>query len=237
MTREARSRRVGDIDPPRRRKEGKNIVVSMSIFFTLNRTMTHIVKSKINQARHMYFSGLSIPDIAETLELPTDVLSEYAFGNDRMGLDPDCWYKQRSQLKGNEYVHYVKAKTHILDIAEAALNKKVHDSALDLAANPDALSLDDMEKASRIAERLNRISRLEKGEATERVELGNGFTLRDIVNGNAIEAEYTVDSADGDSSGSSSSSGPTPNTPSLPTSPPSDTSEPESHPPLPLSTP
>jgi len=142
---------------------------------------------KFDQAKHMYFSGIPPHEITDELDIPINEIGIRIFGNDKSGHDPLCWYQQRSTVDPGSFVTYRKVKTYILDSVNARLIKKLHSSAVALTADDSPeLDINDMATATKVVSEIDKISRLEKGEATEIVHQDQGFTLREIRNGTRI---------------------------------------------------
>lgn len=152
--------------------------------------MTHSTDILI-RAKHMYFSDISVVDIAEELDIPINDLGIQIFGPDKTGHDPNCWYQERKQMQPGSFVTYQKVKSYILSSAEACLAKKVAESAHKLAEKKEILELDDMGKAVDIISKLDKIGRLERGESTDIISVEQGFSLREIENASKIvDAEF-----------------------------------------------
>lgn len=148
-------------------------------------------EKQLESAKDMYLSGISPSDISRELELPLKDLGLLIFGPDRSGNDPECWYQEKVALPPESVTHYVKAKRYVISQAEAHLMSKLVKSAKKMSSpdSPD-WELDDMDKASKIITSLDKMGRLERGEATEHVDVAvHGTTLRDIVNGQANQLE------------------------------------------------
>lgn len=140
------------------------------------------------KARHMYFSGISPADISEAMDIPTDRLKKAILGTDFTGTDADCWFRLRSEANPNSFVTYRKIKEFVLTEAEKNLAQAVVKSSAEL----DNLDIDGMSKAVGMIEKLDKVTRLERGEVTEHIQVADGFSLRDIINGQpmTVEAEY-----------------------------------------------
>ena len=71
-------------------------------------------------------------------------------------------------------------------MAESKMAKIIVRSVDRLDAREEDLDLDQISTAVGVLEKIDKLGRLERGEATERVEVDQGFTLRDIKNGARI---------------------------------------------------
>lgn len=147
----------------------------------------------------MYYSGITPTDISAELNIPISELRKHIFGHDERGHDADCWYVQRQKQDPDDVVPFVRARYHVLSQVDASLLKKVLQSARELCdpSNPD-FSLEEMNMATQIIERLNKMFRLEKGEATEQVQVEHSFNLREIVNGARMDNGSSDDIEDVD---------------------------------------
>lgn len=149
------------------------------------------LENKWEVAKDMYFSNIPPTDIARELNIDINDLGHKVFGYDKSGNDPECWFQQRKKLDPRAFTHYIKTKGYVLTMAESRLVQKIVESAYTL---PDeSLNLDDMSKAVEIVSKLDKIGRLEKGEATENIQIDAGFTLRDIQNGKQISEDDVID--------------------------------------------
>lgn len=155
--------------------------------------MTQRLTDRNTTARHMYYSGISVKDISEELDLPINELGLLIFGFDKTGNDPECWYRIKKDRNQNSFVTYRKVKGFLLSEAEAAIGQKVAISAVAISEDPAPLSLADTKIATEIMEKLDKMGRLERGEATEHVRVDQGMTLREIKNGVRIDAQDEED--------------------------------------------
>ena len=147
----------------------------------------------LEQAKLMYFASIHPKDISQELKIPLDELGLYIFGKDKSGHSPDCWLQQKKEANKDNPIslyQYQAVKSHILTHIEAQLIAKMKQSAQHLLGDDEPLSLSELSTAINVVEKLDKITRLENGEATQHVQITTGVTLRDIANGTPIEAQY-----------------------------------------------
>ena len=160
--------------------------------------ITKVGKHKIDRAKQLYLGGIAPSDISEMLDMDLNDLGYMVFGMDATGNDASCWYAiKKSRPSGSIYT-YSKIKPVLLKQTEMKLAEMIDNSAQKMlesqSESDDPLSLDDMSKAAGIMEKFDKITRLEEGSATEIIDTGAGYSLRDIINGEIIDSD--VDSSD-----------------------------------------
>lgn len=163
---------------------------------------------KKQQAQDMYLSNIPPNDIARELEIDDRLLRQWIFGADGTGRSEECWYYLKNNVPAQMQVspsRYRAIKPYIVEFAEAKLMKKVM-SGIDALDDADMGDVDSLLKGATIWEKIHKIGRLERGEATEHIKTEDGFTLRDIQNGVRIVENEIKDEederADGKESGS-----------------------------------
>ena len=151
-----------------------------------------ISEKVIKRARDMYWSDISIVDIANELNIEINQLGRLIFGPDRSGYDPNCWYQlKRQQPEGlsGTFTRYKKVKSYLLSKAEERLSRIIIRTAEEMDESGVPLDLDGLTKVVGVYEKLDKIGRLERGEPTDIVDGPTGFTLRDIVNNSEIQQD------------------------------------------------
>lgn len=134
------------------------------------------------KAMHMYFSGILAIEIAQYLNVEMSELSTYVYGEDGRGMHPNCWCYQMQSRPNVSVVSYQEVKPYVLKHTEALLIEKVRKSVDELHKDNIPLSMDDMDIATKMIERIDRITRLEEGKATEHVAIQHKtFSLREIA--------------------------------------------------------
>jgi len=143
--------------------------------------MTALMQSNIEQAKDMYLCGISPLDISRELGIPVNELTRFIYGASQTGTEDSCWYMIRKK-NPSPMTSFVKAKRFVLSYTEAKLTQKISESidGLDIENFSDAKIATDMLKT------IDNINRLERGEATENINVDHGVTLRDIKNGSPI---------------------------------------------------
>lgn len=158
-------------------------------------------KKKYDRAQMMYFSDMDVNEIAQALDVEPETIRFYVFGADEQGMIPTCWSQLKKKLKPTAMALYLKDKAAVmeqtggvaLEIVTMALGK-VRD---EMRTNPEySLSIDEIGKISKIAVDMDKMVRLESGQATELIE-HMGLSLgqaKEILASDpfaeAIEAEF-----------------------------------------------
>lgn len=126
---------------------------------------------KQEQARDMYFAGIYPSEISDELNVGFDLLGTYVFGMDGTGNDPKCWSYQLKERRNMGTValtgSYVRQKPHILKQAEAGMIKLVQDSVKAHNNDGKILEVNEINTVIAAVEKIDRITRLEEGKATE----------------------------------------------------------------------
>lgn len=164
-----------------------------------------------DKAKHMYFSDIPVTDISSELDLPLNELSVRIFGADRTGHHPDCWYQERKKVAPHSFVTYQKVKPYLLSMAESKISKMIIEGTDRIESMGGIKNIDELSTAVEIVTKLDKMGRLERGEATENIAVEHGMTLRDIANGKQL-VEVTPEE-------------PTPRLPTPPLSDPSDSED------------
>lgn len=140
----------------------------------------------LEKAKHMYFSDIIVTDIASELGIPINTLGLMIFGADKSGNSPTCWYNERKRVDPKSITTYKAVKPYLLTMAESSLTDKIVKSVDSLARNKEDLDLDQISTAVGVLEKIDKLGRLERGEATDIISVEQGYTLREIQNGARI---------------------------------------------------
>lgn len=137
------------------------------------------------KARLYYFGNYSLADISSILDIDMDTLRFYVFGENGSGSNEHCWFQLKKKLDPASIASYIKDKISVLDkTAGVALNivnenlKRIQQEMLDDPTK--VLSLDDTKKLASILVDMDKIVRLESGQATQIVE-NIGLTRAEAV--------------------------------------------------------
>lgn len=135
------------------------------------------------QARQLFFAGIYVTEIMEGLQLADQAeLMRYVMGEDGRGIDPQCWMYQRSQRPRSSAVTYERVKPFLLKSVEFKFLNRVRASIDAMEEKDELLAMADMERAVGIVERLDKITRLEEGKATEHIATTRtSYSLRDLA--------------------------------------------------------
>lgn len=167
----------------------------------MNLTIRKLTKKQYDRAQVMYFSDIDINEICTVLDVDAPTIRFYVFGEDEQGTHPTCWMQLKRKMKPTAMALYLKDKAMVmeqtggvaLEIVTAALGR-IRD---EMRTNEEfKLSVDEISKISKIAVDMDKMVRLESGQATELVEY-MGLSLgqaKEILTSDpfaeAIEAEY-----------------------------------------------
>ena len=140
---------------------------------------------KLKVAKSLYLSGMQLTQISEELSIPLPLLREIAFNIQK-------WQEQR--IEGTLPADFDLVRPVVLRLAESKAIKKVIESIDEV----DLETVSDIDKMMSVVDKAYKIGRLEKGEATEIVDISShGMTLREIMEmseeseeDKAIETEY-----------------------------------------------
>lgn len=146
------------------------------------------------QARHMYYQGFYVSDIVEHLNVDIDELGFYVFGSDGTGKALTCWSHIKLHRPPASLVSYTELKPIVLKSAEAKIFNRIAATAEQWIKEDRVFSADEMSKAMSIIEKMDKISRLEEGKITSRMEVvKRTFSLRELEQGVIDEDIEDVD--------------------------------------------
>lgn len=133
-------------------------------------------RKTINKAQLMYFGDRPVEEIAMVLSIEPATLRYYIFGEDGDGTDKNSWYQIKKRLNPTAIALYLKDKVHVLE-QTAGIGLEILNVSLgrlrDTVNDPDSeiiLSIDDMGKLAKIVVDMDKMVRLESGQATELIE-------------------------------------------------------------------
>jgi hypothetical protein len=127
------------------------------------------------RARLYYFANYSLGDISSILNIDSDTLRFYVFGENGTGSNEHCWFQLKKKLDPASVAAYIHDKIGVLEkttgVALNVLNENLKRIQQDLLDDPTKiLSLDDTKKLASIVVDMDKIVRLESGQATQIVE-------------------------------------------------------------------
>lgn len=136
-------------------------------------------QAKLN-ARWLYFSGMTEEQIAYALELDEEVVKYWTVGLDGKRLRKECWYNERKASDDSVVLQWRADKYQALDnigsLANRALLKGLEKLNKDIDAGDKELSVPEMKVLSEILTNMDKIARLEKGQATDIIQTVKGLT-------------------------------------------------------------
>lgn len=132
-------------------------------------------KKARDRARLYYFSDYSLSDICEIMNIDMDTLRFYVFGENGAGSNENCWFQLKKNLGPASVAVWVKDKVSSLEktsgLALNLINENLKRIERKMKEDPDeTLSVDDTKKLAGILADMDKIIRLESGQATQIVE-------------------------------------------------------------------
>lgn len=155
------------------------------------------------RAQMMYFSDIEISEIAMSLSVEPETIRFYVFGEDEQGTNKACWSQLKKKLKPTVLARYMKDKAQVMDqtagVALEIVTMSLGRVRDELRTNDEfRLSIGEISQISKIAVDMDKMVRLESGQATELIE-HMGLSLgeaREIIASDpfaeAVEAEYKI---------------------------------------------
>lgn len=152
--------------------------------------MTELTIQKLDRktkekARLLFLSNHSVGDISSILNVEIDTIRFYVFGENGSGSNENCWYQIKKRLGDTSVAAYLHSKIDVLDkTCGTAINivnenlKRIQQEMLDDPTK--VLSLDDTKKLASIVVDMDKVIRLESGQATQIVE-NIGLTRAEAV--------------------------------------------------------
>lgn len=131
-------------------------------------------KKEMDKARAMYFSNCEINEICNTLNVEPETIRFYVFGEDGNGKNPTCWSNLKKKLNPTAMSIYLRNKVDILEMT-AGIGVEILSQSLvqlrdQVRDGERVLDVDEIAKLSKVVVDLDKIVRLETGQATELVE-------------------------------------------------------------------
>lgn len=128
-----------------------------------------------DKARVLFFADYSLGDISSILNVDIDTLRFYVFGENGTGSNEHCWHQLKKTLGPASVAAFIHDKVSSLErtsgIALNLLNESLKRIEQEMKLDPTKmLSLDDTKKLASILVDMDKIIRLESGQATQIVE-------------------------------------------------------------------
>lgn len=154
-----------------------------------------LTKKQREQVRWLYLGEYEVTDIATKLNIEPETVRFFVFGHDGSGDDPTCLFQIKKKMSSTAISAYIAGKVDVLDrtagIALGILNRALARLDQDVSAGEMVLSLDDMKKLAGIVVDMDKLVRLETGQATEHIQ-HMGLTVaeaREILAADPFAAE------------------------------------------------
>lgn len=144
----------------------------------------------LKKAKNMYMTGIFPVEIADSLEIPLNLIRLCCFGKDDLGTDPDCWNSIRNNSEVTSTNAYTKVRSLVIDTIESSvvatamrMSRQLEKDMKKRIAEGDApVTTKELSDIISVIERINKIGRLERGEATEINEINmNSWSSRDVM--------------------------------------------------------
>ena len=137
------------------------------------------------KARLLFLADHSVGDISSILNIEVDTLRFYIFGENGTGSNENCWYQIKKKLGDTSIAAYLHNKIDVLDktcgTAINIVNENLKRIEQEMKLDPTKiLSLDDTKKLASIVVDMDKVIRLESGQATQIVE-NIGLTRAEAV--------------------------------------------------------
>jgi len=137
------------------------------------------------KARLLFLADHSVGDISSILNVEVDTLRFYIFGENGTGSNENCWYQIKKKLGDTSIAAYLHNKIDVLDktcgTAINIVNENLKRIEQEMKLDPTKiLSLDDTKKLASIVVDMDKVIRLESGQATQIVE-NIGLTRAEAV--------------------------------------------------------
>lgn len=134
------------------------------------------------QAEQLYYAGIFVTDIVESLHIDISDLGREVFGPDGSGNHPECWAYKKLHRPLSSPITYEVVKPVLLKKVEFQIFNRVRASIDDMEQRDELLDMDEMNKAVSMIEKLDKITRLEEGKPTQHIESEHRtYTLREII--------------------------------------------------------
>lgn len=141
--------------------------------------MTDIIIQKLSkkqkeQIRWLYFGNFTPLDISTKTHIEIDTVRFFIYGQDGTGSDPTCLKQIKSKMDSTAITTYIADKINVLDqtagIALSILNASLINLQREVIVDKKELNLDDLKKLSGIVVEMDKLVRLESGQATETIQ-------------------------------------------------------------------
>lgn len=127
------------------------------------------------KCKMLYLSDYSLDDIAHIANVDMQTIRFYVFGENGSGSNEACWFQIKKKLGPASVAVYVAQKQDILENTAGLALNIINESLkrIQNAMNEDSShvpSIDDIKKLSGIVTDMDKMVRLERGEATQITE-------------------------------------------------------------------
>lgn len=128
-----------------------------------------------DKAKILYLSDHSLEDIAHICNIDMDTVRFYVFGENGSGSNEACWFQIKKKLGPASVAVYVAQKQDVLEKTAGLALNIINESLkrIQQVMDEDAShvpSVDDIKKLSGIVTEMDKMVRLERGEATQITE-------------------------------------------------------------------
>lgn len=127
------------------------------------------------RAQFYYLANYEIQDISNILKIDIDTLRFYIFGENGSGSNENCWYQLRKKLGPASVAAFVVGKVESLERTSGLALNIINENLKRIEANmkedsSHVLTIQDTKMLAGILADMDKIIRLESGQATQIVE-------------------------------------------------------------------
>ena len=138
-------------------------------------TIQKLDRKTKEKARLYYFANYELTDISNILAIDIDTVRFFVFGENGSGSNENCWFQLKKKLDPASVAVYVHDKITVLDktagVALNLVNENLKRLQTQMIDDPSfQLSIDDTRKLASIVVDMDKMVRLESGQATQIVE-------------------------------------------------------------------
>jgi DNA-directed RNA polymerase specialized sigma subunit len=132
-------------------------------------------KKKKELAQTYYLANYSLEDIANRIGTDLATIRFYVFGENGSGSNENCWFQLKKRLGPASVAAFVKDKISSLELTSGLalnlINENLRRIEAQFKADQDfLLTVDDTKKLAGILSDMDKIIRLESGQATQIIE-------------------------------------------------------------------
>lgn len=141
----------------------------------MNIEVQKLDKKTREKCKMLYLSDHSLEDISFITQVDIETVRFYVFGENGAGTNEHCWYQIKKKLGSASIAAYVVNKQDVFEKTSGLALNIINESLKRIKAAMDEdsshiPSIDDIKKLSGVVTDMDKIVRLERGEATQITE-------------------------------------------------------------------